>query len=343
VPVVSVPASAAKSSPTATDDVSKAATGRPSRIRTGAIKLGKHVDGQWAVTSVDAEGRESVCSNTAYVPQITLAHGLALAPDGAVLISDGHPHGGLIVSLPGGMAGPDWMFMPGAGGDGRMLGLAIHEKPGGDLPYRIVAVNNYAHRLHFFDPQGRYLSHIGDRAGNAHGQFSAPSGVAVGHDGRCYVTDTGNRRVQVFNPDGKFLTQFGDTAGPGKTGPLEEPVGIALDSRGRAYVVDRKAGRVVVYQEGKPLRTFGTGELQSPRWIALRNDGVICVSQPGKQEIVAFSASGKKVVASQGQDPEHTFGRVQGIAFDRRGTLWIASEQFGGHLHRYEIARQPRK
>jgi sugar lactone lactonase YvrE len=340
--VLTMPASAAKSAAAESDH-------RPFRQpppqRTEAIKLGSHMDGEWVVTAVDGAGRESTCSNAVRVPLIVLAHGLALAPDGTVFLSDAHPHTGMIVALPNGMAGPDWMFMPGAGGDGRMLGLAVHAKPSPAMPFRIVAVNTYAHLLHFFDPQGRYLKHVGDRAGSGPGQFSAPSGVAVGPDGRCYVTDTGNRRVQVFGPDGKFLGQFGagDGGQAGDLGALQEPVGIALDTRGQVYVVDQKAGRVVVFRDGKPFRAFGAGDLRAPRWIALRNDGVVCVSQPSRREIAIFDAAGAKIGVYTGPDPEHPLGRVQGIAFDRRGTLWIAAEDFGACLHRFEVPRRPGK
>jgi DNA-binding beta-propeller fold protein YncE len=41
------------------------------------------------------------------------------------------------------------------------------------------------------------------------GQFQEPWGIAVAEDGRVYVADTWNHRVQVFDSDGTFLTKWG--------------------------------------------------------------------------------------------------------------------------------------
>jgi len=325
--------------PTTASAGRRARAGKTAEWQTEPIKLQAHMLGTFVVTAVDRTGRESSCSHGAVVPQIVTAHGLTVTPDGTVLLSDAHPHTGMIVALPNGLAGPDWMFMPGRGGDGRMLGLAIDAEPAPEMPYRMLAVNQYAHRVHFFDPQGRHLGHVGDQAGSGPGQFSAPSGVAVGKDGRFYVTDTGNRRIQVFARDGKFLSQFtGGEAGP--TPPphaLQEPVGIAVDRSDRVYVADAKAGQVVVFEAGKPARAFGSGELQNPRWLALRDDGILAVSQPSRQEIALYTAQGKRLGSYTGRDAEHRLGRVQGIAFDRQGTLLIAAEDRGGFLERLDV------
>ncbi len=45
--------------------------------------------------------------------------------------------------------------------------------------------------------------------GTAAGQLNFPRAVAVDAEGRIYVADSGNNRVQVFNADGTFLRQWG--------------------------------------------------------------------------------------------------------------------------------------
>ncbi|MBI4704584.1 MAG: hypothetical protein HY744_26065 [Deltaproteobacteria bacterium] len=62
------------------------------------------------------------------------------------------------------------------------------------------------------------------------GQFYQPNGVAVDAQGRIWVVDTVNWRVQVFDEAGQFLFKFG-AHGPGP-GKLEYPVGLGIDGAG---------------------------------------------------------------------------------------------------------------
>ncbi|HIQ04412.1 MAG TPA: hypothetical protein EYH31_01805, partial [Anaerolineae bacterium] len=41
------------------------------------------------------------------------------------------------------------------------------------------------------------------------GQFNEPRGIAIGSDGRIYVADTFNNRIQQFTTDGVFIRTWG--------------------------------------------------------------------------------------------------------------------------------------
>jgi hypothetical protein len=43
------------------------------------------------------------------------------------------------------------------------------------------------------------------------GEFDTPLAVVVDGEGRIYVADTGNDRIQIFNPDGSYWKLFGNT------------------------------------------------------------------------------------------------------------------------------------
>ncbi len=96
--------------------------------------------------------------------------------------------------------------------------------------------------------------------------FSRPMGVAVGRNGRVYVTDSGNNRVCVFDPSGRFLFDFGQfgaikpAAGAPMSyvpGALNFPVGIDTDAEGNVYVASLRNDSVEVYdRDGMPLRRF---------------------------------------------------------------------------------------
>jgi hypothetical protein len=79
----------------------------------------------------------------------------------------------------------------------------------------------------------------------------SPVSVAVDPDGRVYVGDGWNSRVQVFDSGGAYLTTLGGYWG-GSTGEMRFPTGIAFDSQGNLYISDAESQRVQKYAEGVP-------------------------------------------------------------------------------------------
>ena len=59
-------------------------------------------------------------------------------------------------------------------------------------------------RVARFDDSGRFTGEFGAR-GVGPGQFDLPHGIAVDADGRVYVADRGNARIQIFDAGGRFL------------------------------------------------------------------------------------------------------------------------------------------
>jgi RHS repeat-associated protein len=57
-------------------------------------------------------------------------------------------------------------------------------------------------RIEGFGPKGEYLTQFGS-LGSGEGQFNHPTGVAVGAEGRLYLVDTGNDRVQEYQENPK--------------------------------------------------------------------------------------------------------------------------------------------
>ena len=57
------------------------------------------------------------------------------------------------------------------------------------------------------DKDGNWLKSWGEPGGGS-GQFNTPHSIAVDAQGRVYVADRGNRRIQVFDGEGTFLRQI---------------------------------------------------------------------------------------------------------------------------------------
>jgi DNA-binding beta-propeller fold protein YncE len=61
-----------------------------------------------------------------------------------------------------------------------------------------------------FSHDGKYLMQFGKR-GTGPGEFALPHNVVVDAQGKVYVSDRENYRVEVFDADGKFLSQWAGT------------------------------------------------------------------------------------------------------------------------------------
>ncbi|MBC7228114.1 MAG: SMP-30/gluconolactonase/LRE family protein [Thermoflexales bacterium] len=78
-----------------------------------------------------------------------------------------------------------------------------------------------------------------------------PLAVAVDREGRVYVADVWNSRVQVFDPTGAYLTTVGGSL-DNTSGGLHSPTGVAVDSAGNLYVADSDNHRIQKFSPGYP-------------------------------------------------------------------------------------------
>lgn len=120
--------------------------------------------------------------------------------------------------------------------------------------------------------------------GVARGQFNFPTGVAV-LDGRVYVVETGNHRVQILDDKGNPLGFIGE-------GDLLYPGGVAV-GKGEIYVSDSRNGRIVVFSpDGTRLRVLGQGILSAPRGLSV-TAGALLVADPGLHKVLKLSLGGE--------------------------------------------------
>ena len=125
-------------------------------------------------------------------------------------------------------------------------------------------VESQSHRIVVLDKfSGEHLFNIGTRGKNV-GNFNLPRDIEVGPDGRLYVVDGANFRIQVFESDGTYVSSFGDIGR--QSGQFVRPKGIAIDPDGMVYVTDASHGNFQIFNPAGQLLLFvgGRSEINQP-------------------------------------------------------------------------------
>ncbi|MEA3344921.1 MAG: TIGR03663 family protein, partial [Chloroflexota bacterium] len=171
--------------------------------------------------------------------------------------------------------------------------------------------------------------------GSGPGQFQDPRGIAIGPEGRVYVADGGNHRVQAFDGEGKFLREWG--AQGGGPGQFQEPWGLAVAPDGEVYVADTWNHRVQVFDaQGNFAREWGTfaqtaevggaeGQFWGPRDIAIDTQGDVYVTDTGNKRVQKFSPEGEFLGQWGGDGIERgEMDEPVGIAISGMGYIYVA-------------------
>jgi DNA-binding beta-propeller fold protein YncE len=150
------------------------------------------------------------------------------------------------------------------GMEGEFIGagsVAVDEKGG-----LLYIADSKKHLINVYSLQNyKKLKTIGSR-GSGKGEFNYPTFITTDKEGRLYVVDTGNFRVQIFDREGNFIKTFGM---PGDTpGSFVRPKGIAIDSDGHIYVVDTAFQNFQIFDfEGNILLAVGKGGTEPGQFL----------------------------------------------------------------------------
>jgi DNA-binding beta-propeller fold protein YncE len=243
--------------------------------------------------------------------ELTRPHMLSLGPDALVYVADDRAHM-IRVFTPGGR--PVRVI-----GDGRPSETGVDMdaptffdrcasiRAGGpfNTPTKAAAAadgevyvsDGYGNsRVHRFDGDGRLLASWGE-TGTGPGEFHVPHSVAIHPDGRLFVTDRENDRIQLFDREGRFLEAWTQ---------VRRPTDVAFDGDGFVFVTElpRLAGNL-----GRD-RSF--------------TNGLTEVDLPGRVSIL--SPEGSVVMRLGEGDPcgEGGFAAPHSIAIDSKGDVYVA-------------------
>ena len=162
---------------------------------------------------------------------------------------------------------------------------------------RIYVLDSKKDALLIFQ-DGKFLKSVGGRGDGAN-EFKDPAGVAVAPDGRVFVADSGNSRVQVLDGDGRFLWRFGSRGGD--LGFLKNPQSVAVAADGRVFVSDTDNSRIEVFtRDGVFLYGLGSGgkqpgQFKGPTRVAVDPSDNVYVLDEGNGRIQKFDAALKYI------------------------------------------------
>ena len=208
--------------------------------------------------------------------------GACLLKDGRIAVADTHYH--RVVFF-----GPEGKVVGKLGTKGEEPGQFIYPTSVVQDDKENLYVCEYGgnDRVQKFTADGKFVLAFGGFE-RAEGKFQRPGGM-VWHDGKLFIADAFNNRVQVFSDKGDFIQVLGR---PGKPISLHYPYDIAMDAAGALYIIEYGAGRLTkVSQDGELIGRFGTTgrgecEFQTPWGIAVDSKRRVRIADTGNRRIV---------------------------------------------------------
>ncbi len=180
---------------------------------------------------------------------------------------------------------------------------------------RIFVTDAIRGHVQVYDREGKPRARLGSEGTMIEDglRFHNPTAIAADGNGRLYVCDTKNCRIQVLTMEGQSVATFGRPLvvvglheDKGVVG-FNYPRGLALDeAEGILYVADSGNNRIKAFNvEGAPIQTFGgfgerAGEFNAPLGIAIGAAGRIYVADSQNFRVQVFER-GFKFVESLGR------------------------------------------
>ncbi|HXS99959.1 MAG TPA: 6-bladed beta-propeller, partial [Elusimicrobiota bacterium] len=181
-------------------------------------------------------------------------------------------------------------------------------------------------------PDGKTKSRFGATKGKGGDVTRASAGLAASKKLGVFVSDTAGDRLQKFSVDGKWQANIGESQGffdgKKKEGRVKSPSGVAINDAGTIYVADTGNRRVDAFSpEGVFVFSIGpklgSYELQEPVAVAYDKAGALYIVDKGLKRVFKTEPSGAFIAAwgEEGDGPGQ-FKSPVSIAYDGHNYLY---------------------
>jgi uncharacterized protein (TIGR03663 family) len=284
--------------------------------RNGNIYIADSLNHRIVVLSSQGEQRQAIGSVGNGEGQLNEPSGVSVDADGNVYVAD--TWNSRIVKF-----GPDGRFIKSWGTSTTPFGDSFTDPQTGQTIQRFAtdtkgeAQANAQHPLSFFGPrnvlvlddrvyitdtgnsrvvvtdrEGNFIQQFGNK-GSAAGQMHEPIGLGSDEQGRLYVGDTWNGRVQIFQraADGTIdpvPAQTVEVRGWAANTYTDPYIAVAPDGRLWAALGARNMITAFDQSQQNPRRLKAEPALNAPKGIALGPDGALYALSSGRNEILRF-------------------------------------------------------
>ncbi len=149
-------------------------------------------------------------------------------------------------------------------------------------------------RISKFTKDGVFIKSFG-KLGAAPGEFKLPHDIAMDPQGRLYVADRGNFRIQILDQEGAFITEWKQFSRPSGIAIRDGMIYVAdSESNGvaphpgwkRGIRIGRVSDGVVLYRIPDPLELKGTSAAEG---VAVDAKGTVYGGEVGPRQLVRHS------------------------------------------------------
>ena len=184
------------------------------------------------------------------------------------------------------------------------------------------------------DSRGGQKFVFGKKGGQA-GEFKYPLGIDISDQGKVFIADTGNHRIQVFDLKGNFLYLFKVGSSPGEK-PSDPVDVLASRLKGYVYVSDNDNHKIKVYNRSGIFQfewgKFGEepGEFRYPAILADNEFNQIFVVDVLNTRVQKFDPFGNFItdIGAWGVLPGRLF-RPKGVAIDKKNRVFVSDSYMG--------------